>query len=214
MANYKVVDADQLDADLTFVADSIRTKGGTSDQMVFPDGFRSAVENIPDYMDQWATGILTEFYHPTASVPRESGFTDQKMLRKVELPNAWNSGYYAFCRCSALETVIMPKLEKLETASFISCTSLKRIDFPLLKQINPQGFQNSGVETLIIRKTDGLCTMSNANALGNTPIAKGTGYIYVPRALVDSYKSATNWSTYASQIRAIEDYPEVLEGWE
>lgn len=25
-------------------------------------------------------------------------------------------------------------------------------------------------------------------------------------ALVDSYKAATNWSTYADQIRALEDY--------
>ena len=46
MANYKVVDADQLDADLASVADSIRAKAGTTDQMAFPDGFKSAVEGI------------------------------------------------------------------------------------------------------------------------------------------------------------------------
>lgn len=34
----------------------------------------------------------------------------------------------------------------------------------------------------------------------------GTGYIYVPRALVDTYKAATNWSTIADQFRALEDY--------
>ena len=38
------------------------------------------------------------------------------------------------------------------------------------------------------------------------PIASGAGYIYVPAALVDSYKVATNWSTYAAQFRALEDY--------
>ena len=37
-------------------------------------------------------------------------------------------------------------------------------------------------------------------------IANGKGYIYVPRAMVDTLKSATNWSTYATQIRALEDY--------
>ena len=46
MANYKVVDADRLDADLASVADSIRAKAGTTDQMAFPDGFKSAVEGI------------------------------------------------------------------------------------------------------------------------------------------------------------------------
>lgn len=46
MASYKVLDADQLDADLGIVADAIRTKGGTSADLAFPDGFVSAVENI------------------------------------------------------------------------------------------------------------------------------------------------------------------------
>ena len=40
----------------------------------------------------------------------------------------------------------------------------------------------------------------------NCPIGQGTGYIYVPSALVNTYKSANYWSTYANQIRAIEDY--------
>lgn len=46
MANYKVIDADQLDSDLTSVADSIRAKGGTSDALVFPDGFVTAISAI------------------------------------------------------------------------------------------------------------------------------------------------------------------------
>jgi hypothetical protein len=44
------------------------------------------------------------------------------------------------------------------------------------------------------------------NAFDQSPIKSGTGYIYVPRALVEDYKVATNWSAYASQFRAIEDY--------
>jgi hypothetical protein len=65
---------------------------------------------------------------------------------------------------------------------------------------------------LILPKTGDICNLLNTNAFVNTPIAKSTGYIYVPRALVDSYKSATNWSTYANQIRAIEDYPDITGG--
>ena len=48
--------------------------------------------------------------------------------------------------------------------------------------------------------------LSNTSAFNSTPITFGTGYIYAPRALVDSYKAATNWSTYADQICALEDY--------
>lgn len=46
MANFKMVDTDQLDADLTKVASSIREKGGTSGQLEFPSGFAAAVAAI------------------------------------------------------------------------------------------------------------------------------------------------------------------------
>lgn len=42
MANYKVTSSD-----LTSVADAIRTKGGTSTSLSFPNGFVSAIQNIP-----------------------------------------------------------------------------------------------------------------------------------------------------------------------
>ena len=47
MSTYKVVDADQLDTDLTSVASAIRTKGGTSADLTFPSGFVSAIEDMP-----------------------------------------------------------------------------------------------------------------------------------------------------------------------
>lgn len=47
MAVDKLVDSTQLDADLTAVANAIRTKGGTSGQLAFPSGFVSAVQAIP-----------------------------------------------------------------------------------------------------------------------------------------------------------------------
>jgi hypothetical protein len=57
-----------------------------------------------------------------------------------------------------------------------------------------------------------MCTIGNKNALTGTPIANGTGYIYVPSTLVDTYKANGTWSNYAVQIRAIEDYPEITGG--
>lgn len=46
MANYKAMDADQLDSNLTSVANAIREKGGTSDALAFPGGFVSAISGI------------------------------------------------------------------------------------------------------------------------------------------------------------------------
>jgi hypothetical protein len=57
-----------------------------------------------------------------------------------------------------------------------------------------------------------MCTLGSANEFievsgyPNSAIADGKGYIYVPRTLVNSYKTATNWSVYANQFRALEDY--------
>lgn len=47
MALDKLVDSAQLDADLTTVANAIRTRGGTSDTLSFPSGMASAVLAIP-----------------------------------------------------------------------------------------------------------------------------------------------------------------------
>jgi hypothetical protein len=47
MAVDKLVDSAQLNADLTSVANAIRTKGGTSAQLAFPAGFVSAIDAIP-----------------------------------------------------------------------------------------------------------------------------------------------------------------------
>lgn len=47
MAVDKLVDSSQLDADLTSVANAIRTKGGTSASLAFPADFVSAIGAIP-----------------------------------------------------------------------------------------------------------------------------------------------------------------------
>lgn len=47
MAVDKLVDSGQLDSDLTSVANAIRTKGGTSAQLAFPNEFVSAINAIP-----------------------------------------------------------------------------------------------------------------------------------------------------------------------
>ena len=46
MALDKVVDSAVLDAGMKSVADAIRSKGGTSDALVFPEGFVSAISAI------------------------------------------------------------------------------------------------------------------------------------------------------------------------
>lgn len=73
------------------------------------------------------------------------------------------------------------------------------------------------LNTLILPGNE-VPVLGDLDALSYTPIEYGAGYIYVPRALLSDtdatkdYRRATNWSEYASQIRAIEDYPEITGG--
>ena len=98
------------------------------------------------------------------------------------------------------------------SGSFMGCSNLEKIDFDVLEEMKNADFYQCSALTAVIIRSPAVCAMSDSNAFKLTPIASGTGYIYVPAALVDSYKAATNWSGYADQIRAIEDYPDICGG--
>ena len=134
-------------------------------------------------------------------------------LVTVNLPNVTSLDSYAFYGCSGLVTAKLPKLTSVSTQAFYTCTKLQHADCGNLGNIPAQTFNACSVLTeLILRKTGSICTLSNANGVSNTPIGKGTGYVYVPSALIETYKTATNWSTFADQFRAIEDYPDICGG--
>lgn len=115
-------------------------------------------------------------------------------------------GNYAFRGCSALTAVNFQVVTKIGIQSFNNCSALTAVDLPAVTTIGNEAFRYCNqLKTLILRSTT-MVLINAASILTSTPIASGTGYIYVPRALVDSYKAASKWSTYASQIRALEDY--------
>jgi hypothetical protein len=123
----------------------------------------------------------------------------------VVLPKWTSSGSYPFYR-SSLVRITAPILTSLGDSTFRFAWALKYAEFGSLTSIEGNyNFQEAPIKTLIIR-TSTMCTMQDASTFKSSSIASGTGYIYVPRALVDSYKAATNWSTYSTQFRALEDY--------
>lgn len=104
------------------------------------------------------------------------------------------------------------RISKVGQYAFYGCTELTVVDVPNVTAIEANSLYGCSALTALILRGTTVCTMANANALTNSAIAKGTGYIYVPRSLVDSYKSQTDFSNYAAQIRAIEDYPDITGG--
>lgn len=119
-------------------------------------------------------------------------------------------GQYALRGCAALTNVNFPSVTSTGMASMYQCTALEKADFASTVAFGNNTFYGcSALKALILRNADAVSTLTGN--LSGTPIASGTGYIYVPAALVDTYKAASGWSTYAAQIRAIEDYPEVCD---
>ena len=127
-------------------------------------------------------------------------------LARANFPLLESVGYQAFGQCAALSEFYAPILTSIMYEAFGVCGKLERIDLPMLTSIASRGFRLSALSTLILRNTSSVVTLENVDGVARTPIADGTGYIYVPKALVDSYKSASNWSTYATKFRALEDY--------
>ena len=151
---------------------------------------------------------------PSITVGATCAFRYCNKLEMADLPKlAGTCGSYLFDNCPSLFSVNIPKVTGLSTWCLSNCAALKKVELGNLSTINANAFNASSLEALIIRKTGtSATTLSNINAFSGTPIADGLGYIYVYKDMVDKFKTATNWSNYANQFRAIEDYPEICGG--
>jgi len=107
--------------------------------------------------------------------------------------------------CANLESVVVDSCSYLDQQAFAGCTHLQRFDLNgVLSSLGTNAFNGcSRLTTFIIRKTSGVVAMNSSMML---PI--GTCNVYVPDALVDSYKAATNWATYADYIFPLSDLNE------
>lgn len=137
-----------------------------------------------------------------------SAFSGDTSLVTADFPKLGKTGFYMFQNCSSLKNVNMPEVTDLRSNTFNGCSALEKIDLPKCKAINGNVFFNCANLIAVILRSDTVATLSNINSFDGTPIADGTGYFYVHDSVIDSYKTATNFSTFA-QFRAIEDYPEI-----
>lgn len=185
--------------DLTKVASAIREKGGTSDPLVYPDGFVTAIQAIETGGGGGSDELVNSLIDRTIS-----GAYVNNTVTII--------GRYGLAGSTKLTSVVLPAVRITDGNSMNGCSELTKADFSNLQTIRYSTFySNKKLVTLIIR-TQAVAHLEKTSAFKDTPIASGTGYVYVPSALVDSYKTATNWSTYADQIRAIEDYPDITGG--
>lgn len=199
--------------DMAAAIDSITTggSGGGEDTLAaFINGSITTYESelvTRVYEDAlYSYSPLTEVSLPNATEVLRSAFRDCYNLVTVNLPNVTSIGNQSFYGCTKLTSITLPNLITMGQSAFHSCTNLAIVDLPKVTSIPMYAFYNCYDASLILRN-ETMVTLENANGFNGA-----RGYIYVPSALVDTYKAGTNWSTYADQIRAIEDYPDITGG--
>ena len=103
------------------------------------------------------------------------------------------------------------RITTVKVGLFSNCTNLTTINLPKCTFINYNAFYNcTGLATIILSNNQ-MVTLEYINTFNNSSIANGTGYIYVPDNLVNSYKTITNWPIYADQIKPLSELPSNLK---
>lgn len=181
------------------------------------DGFRGwqAIEHIDmpsvisvgQYACYNCVGLL-EIDLPECESIGNYAFYNNTSVARINLPKLQTTGTNALRQLTSLTEVTLPSLNTLGGTAFQKSTSLERVDLPVCKSIGANAFNGCSVLATLILRSSTVCTMANVNALTGTPIASKTGFVFVNDSLVDTYKSASNWSTYASQIKGLSELVE------
>lgn len=156
---------------------------------------------------------LTTINIPKVTEIETRAFSGCSALTSVSLQNVEVLGASVFLWCTALTALDLPKVKSVGEIAFYYA-SVTKLDFSMLERANYDAFQYAtALETLILRGQTVVAIEGGTSFLfTESPIESGNGYIYVPAALVASYKAASSWTNYVAQIRAIEDYPEITGG--
>ena len=122
---------------------------------------------------------FASFYAPNLTKMAMGCFSDNPNLVKLELPACVHLDNNAIARCTRLKYIDIDGSNAVNFNSFLD----KRLP----------------VKSFVIRATNGAKAMNHA-AVDPDCI------FYVPRALIEDYKVATNWVNYADNFRALEDH--------
>lgn len=139
----------------------------------------------------------------------DNAFTDCKYLKTINIPPTVTSiGRNAFSDCINLLSINIPDgVVSMQQYVLNDCYTLLSLDIPsTVTTIYQYAFANCySLKDIILR---GKPSLTHTTAFNQNP---NTQKIYVPRANLSWFETATNWSTMYSKFVAIEDNIEYLE---
>lgn len=165
----------------------------------------------------YATSLQSAHY-PKVKKISDGAFYGCYALVSIDFSNATSIIGAAFRGCMSLTDIKFPEVTSVGDYGFYGCEKLIIADFPKLTRVASRMFWSCYQLKSVILRSETLCTLANTDAftqsfhiLGEVnktynPNGDKDGYFYVPKALIEDYKVATNWSTFATQFRALEDY--------
>ena len=142
---------------------------------------------------------------PYATSVYNSAFYNCYSLSQVSLPMCSYIGSSTFYNCYSLSQVSLPMCSYIGGSVFKYCNSLSQVSLPMCSYIGSYTFWYCRSLSLITIGYSSVCGLGSSNVFNATQITSSTGSIYVPASLVDSYKSANNWSYFSTQIFPIPE---------
>ena len=182
----QITTSEDLTSELTEQNTLIATQEATIDDIVSALQGKSAGGGDTSLEDSFMTGSITHYRNDRITLTSQYCLAGRNNLITVELPN----------------------VKELQTRACFMCSNLERIELDNIERFYSGVFYGNYALKSVVIRTSTVATLVARDVFSNSAIASGTGYIYVPDNLVNSYKSATNWSDYANQIKPISE----LEG--
>lgn len=199
------------------IAAAIRAKSGAQTQYR-PEQMAPAIGAMPGAEGEDALvsrpASLTEYANDRVAEIGGYAFYANQTLQRVSFGAVEYIKSGAFWQCAKLVQAQLPVLARTESNIFRDCKELEIIDLPAVCSLNGNGhFLGCTKLKAVILRANSVCTLGNTNSFQSTPVASGAGYIYVPDALAEQYRAATNWVVYADQIRGISQIPGEVQEW-
>lgn len=181
-------------------------------------GGSSATENylifakMPTIKMYWDS-IPNDGILPARAFQIGADFGYNNSISEAHLPDIIIINGFCFQNNESLTTLYLPNCTIIQGgSSFTGCKKLSKLELPAVTSISNSSFSNcTRLKTVIIgtAESTAVCTLGGTGVFTGTPIVTSDteGFIYVADGLVDQYKEATNWITYASKIKGISQLP-------
>lgn len=192
-----------------------------NNQYSFENDELTSLKQCAFYSDRFVNQVILQ----NVTQIGENAFYNCKALKTILADKLYNAGRAAF-NGSGLTQAVFPKLETIRAQAFAWCASLVKVKCDKATMILDDAFNGcANLETVDILGGSSLSSFSRnpltyfknlvmrdtskVTATGSLSWMPSTASIYVPDDLVEQYKTATNWSTKASQIKPLSTYVEV-----